>query len=1011
MKLVSKYLIGALLLLPVCSVLAKPILSVTRSTTVALPQTMLTHLQGIGDYTITNNANKTLTITPFTNPNENNYSVQRITASGLDSAVAVCPQGDNFTLGANASCVVRMQVSSPVAQNIDEHDLFKVCPTASGTYGCSAPDPKTLTAADDLPSNAPVLKVNTPLVAFAKNKITVVTITNTGTIAANNVSAHLSLALRESLATTAKTTCLSIAAGATCTLNMPMDANLAKTHIYPSLRIRGSNTALNTVGASIQTNNITTTPVLIARPGAYKLFVSNTSDKTITGLSIDDSIPNTTGLTIDKNASSCASSLESGASCDYVIVASSVGHVAGSGTATIHYTAVSQANNKRGKLISQAGIIATNVVIVKTSIAINPDDQSNSQDIVATTSSGSFAVKNVGLFSVVGLNVSYSPSGYFSSFDTSGCASGMAAGHSCVVTYTVSPDHVNDTSLATITASADNAKTVPQSFGKTGLVVMGVDQDADAQHMGYKALLVKNITSDDVSVSSIVAPSSVLSGNITTCNATGSNCLPRFASTCYPNPYSKMLSAYDPSSPADSTCTIWFKANTAKGLQQDSNATQLVSVTTQSSSKSTVISAYVKFTYGNDLYVGGTQGNALKTDSSVPGYLAKYDGTNWSDVWKGDASSRSPILALNFFQGDLYIGGGFNAFGGDASANGIVRDAGADDAMQPLGSGLVVDDDNNDAVFALATHSNNLYVGGQFSITAGSDNPNIASWDVTKTKDEATWKALANSVNGPIYALAVSGTALYVGGNFELFDTATYPWYTFNNLATTSFSDATTSWSGIGGDGMCVNNGFCNGVADSNGKARGAAVYALTMLGNQLYIGGHYNGIYYNKSAKYNINNIASCDLSTTAEKGSCSKLSDGSQTGITGTVNALTVDGSEDDLLFVGGSFSGTANQNANNAMAWIPGSASWKSLMGADNANGVSGGDNPVVQTFAYLKSQNIFVGGSFTQAGNVAAANIANWDASTPAWNSLSTSPDISVHAMQVAPHIDMQVVSSP
>ena len=69
---------------------------------------------------------------------------------------------------------------------------------------------------------------------------------------------------------------------------------------------------------------------------------------------------------------------------------------------------------------------------------------------------------------------------------------------------------------------------------------------------------------------------------------------------------------------------------------------------------------------------------------------------------------------------------------------------------------------NGGAVLAAVVDgSGNLYIGGSFFDVVG-DAPatNIAKWN------GSSWSALGSGISGHVYALAVSGTDLYVGGDF-----------------------------------------------------------------------------------------------------------------------------------------------------------------------------------------------------------------------------------------------------
>jgi hypothetical protein len=66
----------------------------------------------------------------------------------------------------------------------------------------------------------------------------------------------------------------------------------------------------------------------------------------------------------------------------------------------------------------------------------------------------------------------------------------------------------------------------------------------------------------------------------------------------------------------------------------------------------------------------------------------------------------------------------------------------------------------------------------------------------------------------------------------------------------------------------------------------------------------------------------------------------------------------------------------------------------------NAVGTGLNNTVRTIAFLDSSNIFVGGSFTNAGGIAAAdNIARWNSNTNTWSALGTGTDDQVYAITI------------
>jgi hypothetical protein len=66
------------------------------------------------------------------------------------------------------------------------------------------------------------------------------------------------------------------------------------------------------------------------------------------------------------------------------------------------------------------------------------------------------------------------------------------------------------------------------------------------------------------------------------------------------------------------------------------------------------------------------------------------------------------------------------------------------------------------SVFAIAVSGSNVYVGGSFALAGGVAANNIAEWNGTM----GTWSALGSGVNGDVNAIAVVGSDIYVGGSF-----------------------------------------------------------------------------------------------------------------------------------------------------------------------------------------------------------------------------------------------------
>ena len=65
-------------------------------------------------------------------------------------------------------------------------------------------------------------------------------------------------------------------------------------------------------------------------------------------------------------------------------------------------------------------------------------------------------------------------------------------------------------------------------------------------------------------------------------------------------------------------------------------------------------------------------------------------------------------------------------------------------------------------VYAIAVSGSDVYVGGDFTTAGGVANTrHIARWN------GSTWSALGAGTNGEVHAIAVSGSDVYVGGHFD----------------------------------------------------------------------------------------------------------------------------------------------------------------------------------------------------------------------------------------------------
>jgi hypothetical protein len=280
-------------------------------------------------------------------------------------------------------------------------------------------------------------------------------------------------------------------------------------------------------------------------------------------------------------------------------------------------------------------------------------------------------------------------------------------------------------------------------------------------------------------------------------------------------------------------------------------------------------------------------------------------------------------------------------------------------------------------VFALAVVGNEVYVGGEFDSAGGVSANRVARFN-TQTN---TWSSLGTgSSNGvsrggvsgglvpTVFALAVVGNEVVVGGAFT-----SAGGVSANNVA--RFNTQTNTWSTLG-------TGSSNGVNDE--------VRELAVVGNEVYVGGRFTsagGVSANRVARFN------------TQTNTWSTLGTGSSNGVSGilaSVLALAVVGNE---VYVGGAFTSAGGVSANSVARFNTQTNTWSTL-GTGSSNGVSvGGVFGGVEALA-VSGNEVYVGGRFTSAGGVSANNVARFNTQTNTWSTLGTGSSNGVDSLVFA-----------
>ena len=305
--------------------------------------------------------------------------------------------------------------------------------------------------------------------------------------------------------------------------------------------------------------------------------------------------------------------------------------------------------------------------------------------------------------------------------------------------------------------------------------------------------------------------------------------------------------------------------------------------------------------------------------------------------WHNDAGLNGPVHIMTTYNGELIVGGAFTAIGGFA-ANNIASWDGAH--WKPLGAGV------NDTVEALEVYEGDLIVGGSFTEAGGVPANRLARWD------GSSWEEFGGGANNTVYDLlapvSVSAGSLFACGDFT-------------TVGGTSASRI-ARWDGL--------------AWHTVGSGGGLNARALEMMefGSVIDVTGYF------QSSDPEWHYIAYWDPSNPNGWGYCKK-------GLWEPGHALAdIYGS----LIVGGAFTRVWQwtllnvgswQDANRIAFWT---GSWWNEIGS--------GLNDLVEDLLFDdNTNNLYIGGQFTNAGTHPADRIARWhwpNAQPNDWSALGT-----------------------
>ncbi|HEY1016409.1 MAG TPA: hypothetical protein VGE07_27110, partial [Herpetosiphonaceae bacterium] len=248
-------------------------------------------------------------------------------------------------------------------------------------------------------------------------------------------------------------------------------------------------------------------------------------------------------------------------------------------------------------------------------------------------------------------------------------------------------------------------------------------------------------------------------------------------------------------------------------------------------------------------------------------------------------------------------------------------------------------------VYAMAVNGNDVYVGGLFEAAGGIAAHNLARWDGSR------WHALGQAQRqmGAVYDLLVISGTLHVA--------------TFWTSTTPGFETPTVlTWDGQRWDELESHHTYFQGGMISD----------LQLHEGQLYAGGSFS---LGGSPRYDDVNIARWDGESWRPVGGGLKGGAGATYPGMGTVEAMTV---YQGALIASGAFTTAAGAPADLIARWD--GAAWSEV------GNVSPGQFERIDALA-ASGGALYAGGRFASLGGAPASNVAAWDGT--AWRGLGAS----------------------
>ncbi len=328
---------------------------------------------------------------------------------------------------------------------------------------------------------------------------------------------------------------------------------------------------------------------------------------------------------------------------------------------------------------------------------------------------------------------------------------------------------------------------------------------------------------------------------------------------------------------------------------------------------------------GNTIYIGG-----------VFSYVGPNTGGGASvDLTTSYVNSSTPRVdgtvdvAVPDGTGGWYLGGSFDTIGGILARN--VAHIKSDLSVDPNWNPLTTSTDGT--VYSMVVSGSIIYIGGQFTDVDGQARINLAALNTSDGTLTSWDPETDHGVYTKVLSLAVSGSTIFAGGSFT-----TIGGVVRNNFAAIDASTGTA----------------VSGTPDVNSTVRAIAVSSST-----IYIGGDFSQV-----GSQTRNHIAAIDIAT-------ENVSSWNPNA-NGLILSFVVSGS---TIYAGGSFTSIGGQTRNNIAA-----------LSASSGNATSWDPDANYQINSMsISGSTIYVCGSFSNIGGQTRDNVAGIDISSASINS--------------------------